>query len=292
MGGPHGRLLTLQLCPCPRAQPGLLPVLQARVGQGHPAGSGWCPLPCSAPALVWAGQPPGSPPLCHSQWTCPPGYGSGHALAPQEGTRPALAPTRPSFGLAVSVTDSDPPGPGRTGCPRRNLKAQRRGVPSLGWPQEACRPEGLRRGGSVSGACPGGEERGLPPKAVTGPGAPSSTFPGLLTHLGSTPGALSTEAGQEVCSLQASPSRPRPAHNARLPEAPGHHGTLGREQLPWQLASREARCLVTRAVAPRDAQANPASCCGTELGHRDSPPAPRESPGAWTRFRCVGAPPH
>ena len=33
-----------------------------------------------------------------------------------------------------------PPGPGRTGCPRRNLKAQRRGVPSLGWPQEAVGP--------------------------------------------------------------------------------------------------------------------------------------------------------
>ena len=48
----------------------------------------------------------------------------------------------------------------------------------------------------MSGACPVGEERVLPPKAVIGPGAQSSTCPGLLTHLGSTPGALSTEAGQ------------------------------------------------------------------------------------------------
>ena len=73
----------------------------------------------------------------------------------------------------------------------------------------------------MSGACPGGEERGLPPKAVIGPGAQSSTCPGLLTHLGSTPGALSTEAGQQVCGLQASPSWPRPVHSPDSLRPPG-----------------------------------------------------------------------
>ena len=91
--------------------------------------------------------------------------------------------------------------------------------------------------------------------------------------------------------LQAAPSRPSRVRRTRLPEAPGRHSTLGRERPPWQLASREARCLVTRAASPRDARAGPASRCGTELGHRDSPPTPTEPPGAWTRFGCVGAPP-
>ena len=64
------------------------------------------PLQRASPGLGWLA--PRLPPLCHSRWTCPPGYGSGHALGPHEVTRPALAPTRPSLGPAVSVTDSDP----------------------------------------------------------------------------------------------------------------------------------------------------------------------------------------
>lgn len=55
-----------------------------------------------------------------------------------------------------------PPGPGRTGCPRRNLKAQRRGVPSLGWPQEACKPEGLRGAGPCQGPALGVRRGGCP----------------------------------------------------------------------------------------------------------------------------------
>lgn len=148
----------------------------------------------------------------------------------------------------------------------------------------------------MSGACLGGAKRGFPEGCgwPRGPEShvPRACWPTWEACLGPwTLGPQGGQAGQEACGLQASPSRPSRVRSTRLPEAPRRHSTLGRERPPWQLASREARCLVTRAAAPRDAGSGPASRCGTELGHRDSPPTPTEPPGAWTRFGCVGAPP-
>lgn len=64
-----------------------------------------------SPAARWPWFGPVSPqatPLTQPLLVGPSSCGSGHSLVPQEGTRPALEPTRPSIGPAVSVTDSDP----------------------------------------------------------------------------------------------------------------------------------------------------------------------------------------
>ena len=171
MGGPHGRLLTLQLRPSPRAGPSLLPVPQAGVGQGPPAGSYRCPLPCSTPALVWAGQPPGSP---HSATPGGPvllAMGLAMPLHPRRAPDQPWHPRGPASGQQCpSQTWAPRPwedrmpqeecegpemgspqprvAPGRcrprdlrgTGPCQGNVKAQRRGVPSLGWPRDTAGP--------------------------------------------------------------------------------------------------------------------------------------------------------